>query len=285
VQEHLYANPPYSYYGLNFTPCKELTFRLGHLKTLVPEICAALDQPDKCFDFVVGRINRRNCMGNKDPEIAIRIKAGEKIGTTGGMPGQNMLDLTAYDRRSQPLVFAGKDRFYPDCAYTVCPLDYYGEPRKGEWKALLGNYNGSIRRTIKPICGIIQYDLAGTALGKWFISEDRSKGPEDPHLSLIYDNVDPNLAVFSIGISFVKNLPSAKYTFSPVKSGFVNRDLIDIQADGEIFSFEKLRGQAGNRILYLQLMDDTHLKVEARQVSGCGAGPWQFGEKAFVFLR
>lgn len=285
VQEHLYADPPYSDYDFTFSPCSEFKLRLGHVTTLSSKILAGLEEPDDCDEYIAGQTLRRYCWRNLDPQDAIRVEAGELLGTAGGRQGQNMLDVTAIDYRSAPLVFVG-DRFWEEYYHIVCPLDYYIEPLQSEWKALLGSYKGE-RRTIEPLCGQIDYDLAGTARGIWFINAERS--PEDPHLALVYDNVDPTLGVLSIGVSFGESLPSTKYLFEPRETGWINRRFEEIRVDGEIYCFEGFRdgreSKPAGRILLIQLIDGIHLRAEALPQEQCGLGPWSFSESALTFAR
>jgi len=286
-QEHLYADPPYVDFDIEFVICSEVRFRLGHMTTLSPVLLEALENPDSCEEYIAGERLRRGCWLDLSDQDAIFIEQGQLLGTTGGRLGQNMLDLWATDMRMEPLPFANVDRYWDEYLQTACPLDYFVEPLSSELRNLFGGHTGEVQRSIEPTCGQILYDMPGTAQGNWFFNAPSS--PEDPHLSLVYDNVDPNRGVFSIGNAFGDLLPSMKYLFEPADEGTVNRFFSSVTPDGLVYCYEDLStpidGLQQNLTILLSMEDENTLLVEARPAGSCGAGPWDISDAALIFNR
>ena len=126
------------------------------------------------------------------------MEAGEEIGTAGGTSNQVAFDLGMLDFREDPLQYANQKRWEGKSVNTVCPLDYFSSPAREEIFAKVGDNRQ--KRTIEPICGQIDQDIAGTAQGVWFTKDTpqnfESSHPEDPHLALVHDNVDYAQPVF-----------------------------------------------------------------------------------------
>jgi len=71
--------------------------------------------------------------------------------------------------------------------------------------------------------------VEGTKLGYTY--------PEDPHMALVHNNINPAQAVFSIGTSFT-GVETGGYSFTPSASGLVNPDFSRVTADGKVYCFE-----------------------------------------------
>jgi len=135
----------------------------------------------------------------------------------------------------------------------------------------LGGYED--RRLVEPICGRVDYDVAGTASGVWYQKSSSSTYPEDPHLALVYDNVDPSLAALSIGTFG----PTGLYYFLPQNTGLVNRRFEDMK-DSEIYCFDASTKSSSDS----SLSDDQYqfiLKLKKNKLSSeylgtntCGSG-------------
>src|SRR4029077_6280412 len=91
----------------------------------------------------------------------------------------------------------------------------------------LGRFDGGYFRTTPPLCGTIEAGVANTAKGYWY-HPGSPDNPEDPHLSLIDNNVYAPQQTISVGNS----LPSGGgmwYIFTPVSgAGAHNRVLREV---------------------------------------------------------
>lgn len=267
-------------YSITLQPCDELKLVFGHVTSLSSGLSEALTAPFQWDStYSTGGKTYRNFGKN----VSIAIIAGEEIGTTGGNPGQNALDIGAYDSRVT-LNFANSSRFAGrDTIHTACPINYYFGDLKTTLMNLFGDYDGDPKRTVEPICGTIEQDIAETAQGIWFVKGTTTLEGEDPHLALVHDNMDPTKAVFSVGNSMSPSgLSGGTYSFIPQNSGLINRDFDDIRADGNIYCFEPnyLTGA-----ILLQLQSPTTLRIEKQTSTSCAGGSYSFGTTYTDFER
>lgn len=283
ASEHLSENSPYTDYSIDISPCKEIKLRFGHVTTISQKLKNQIIPPYSTFNEYTtgGKVFK---MYSKT--LNISITAGEILGTAGGRRGQNALDIGVYDARVK-LSFANPSRWQQsDAKYAACPPDYFTPDAKIKMEAMLGNYYGNVLRTIPPICGEFAQDVHGTAQGVWFVKGTTNTYPEDPHLTLAHDNVDPKKGIFSLGTS-IKGIQTGAYQFDPQNSDFVNRDFKDVKADGKIYCYE-LGNQFSNirpPTVILQLTSNTTLRIETRDSENCGTGPWIFGQNYSDFER
>ncbi len=279
--EHLSESPPFTDYNIHLSSCKEVRIRFAHVSSLSEKLKTALTAPyNNCNEYTTGGNSYRYCSKNVD----IAVEAGEQIGTAGGRE-QSGLDVWAYDDRTSPLQYANPNRWYEDQKHIVCAIDYFTPEIKSAMQAKLGGWDGT-KRKIQPVCGEIEQDEAGTAQGVWFVEGTAQTYPEDPHLALVHDNIDPAKGVFSAGTS-ISGLPSGTYYFSPVGSGFVNRDFKDVIADGNFYCFEAAGGKPYTQhvAIILQLTTPATLRIEKQNSNACGSGPWAFGPNYADFER
>lgn len=265
-------------YQIHFTPCSAVSAYYLHIDTLDESLASEIGSFDNCNSYTTGGNSYRNC--STSPDLA--VTAGSVIGAVDGT-----FDFGLYDERMSALAFANPARWSGDSAsdypYTVCPLNYYTSALHETLESYLGGDTGNEtgRRTVEPLCGQIDQDSAGTAQGIWFVEGTTDTTPEDPHLALVHDNLDPAIAVISNGTS-LSGLASGAYEFTPGDLGLVNRDFADITVDGEIYCFE---GFLDETIVLLELTSDTTLRVEAQAASACGDGPWNFGSSFTNYER
>jgi len=223
-------------FNMDFVPCKEVSGYFIHLSSISDKLKEEFDEQQKmCSEYNTGGYNYKNC----EAGVEIKVKAGEQIGTAGGVKGQAALDLGMLDFRVSPLQYANQKRWQGKSV----PIDYFSSPAKEELFAKVGD--NSEKRTIEPICGSIDQDIAGTAQGVWFIKgtpeDPKSTHPEDTHLALVHDNVDYAQPVFSVGTSVQKSgLESGRYYYAPKETGFLNRDFGDL-VPGNVYCFDKIK--------------------------------------------
>lgn len=278
-----HATDGYTDYSITFYACKQLVNQYGHITSLSSKIASYLKPPYTNFsDYVTG--GKRYI--NYAKRTAIKVSAGEKLGTTGGRVGQNALDFNTYDLR-HTLSFAKPSRWtQSQVKNAACPLDYYSLAPKATLQAKLGY--GVEHRSVAPICGQVNQDVVNTAQGVWFKSGVANTYPEDPHMALVHDNVNPAIAVFSVGTSLSsKGLASGRYFYTPSNSGYVNRDFHHI-VPGASYCFEPTSREGSpiaSTIILLQMTNTTTLKIEKQTADDCGSRPWSFGSNYVTFVR
>ena len=85
-------------------------------------------------------------------------------------------------------------------------------------QALLGNGPGD-RRTQQPLCGKIDFDVAGTAQGDWVMSSMADDDMAQSYgLGLVKDNVDPSIYVVCIG-NLGSAIDASELPFAPSAAG------------------------------------------------------------------
>ena len=294
ASEHLSADPPYTDYKIHFSPCRQFQAYFIHVQLLSPDLLEQVGPFDeeRCSTYETGGRIYRSC---EAWGLSIEAEAGELLGTTGGREGQNALDLGAHDARVPPLAYANPSRPYTnptgfDPFHVVCPIDYFEPGAREELRARLGDGSGQFQRTIEPLCGEVEQDEPGTALGNWYVRGTTEQYPEDPHLALVHDAADPSVAVFSAGTSIPGLLPRA-YRFAPQATGHVNLDFDLVTVESGVVCYDSLRTTGMSpedslgQILLLQLSDEAALRVEKRDAASCGSGPWSLTSSAVEFER
>lgn len=274
-------------YTVEFSICQELYGQFGHVASIAPSLLAQAGPIDQgCQSYSPSPGTDVNTCETK--LLAIAVHAGDVIGTAGGDPPHSIaLDFSLWDTRVPALTFANPARFPAnndnfDAYHDVAASDYFTEPLKTQVAALLGSYDGSIHRTIPPLGGTIAVDIAGTAMGHWY-NPTQPVNPETPHLAIAPDNVNPNMIGFSVGLSLpVWGLGLQEFT--PMNSGFVNRNPGQVTPDGNIYCYES----PGNWIMLLKMPTLTTLQLEGRlgAASCAAAQPWTFNSGAsFTYSR
>lgn len=269
----------YTDYVLDFSPCAQITGLFDHVTSLSQAIQKQFDSGKTLQDYTYSTGGDKYHKTQK--KVAIALAAGAQIGTTGGRAGQNALDVQVEDTRTS-LTFANNNRWTFE-RHIVCPLDYYTGSIADTLMNLVGDYSGTIKRTASPRCGQYDQDVSGTPQGVWFKAGTTSTYPEDPHLALVHDNIDPNYGAISVGTTLA-GVSSSVYYFTPAHTGTVNRDFAEVK-DDQVYCYDvnMVKGQPGNTSFILQL-SGSKLKIQ-KNASPCGAGPWGFGGTASDFER
>ena len=109
---------------------------------------------------------------------------------------------------------------------------------KSQLESRLGNYDGSILRTVAPVCGEVSQDEIGTAQGIWVLKSADNLYPEDVNIALVHDHVEPGYGLMSIGTSLSGSIYGYKQKFIPQGSGFTNREFSDVTADGNTYCYD-----------------------------------------------
>lgn len=268
-------------YALTFAPCAEVSAEFGHVKTLTAALLSAIgafDQNCSSYSPTPGQTVTQCYSRN----VRVTAKAGDIIGTSAG------LDLSLFDSRITPLVFANPSRWVSTAShfdhFHVVPFsDYYAEPMKSAVAPLVGSFDGKVRRTALPIGGTIATDVAGTLQGTWF-NPTQPTYPESPHLTIAPDNVDPTKIDFSVGTSGGALGVNLYVVAAPTMSGFVNRHPSQVTPGSQIwcYDFNSFFGMA-----LVQLVDATTIKFEGRPGGHSCANdqPWALTSAAVTFIR
>ncbi|MCR4277871.1 MAG: hypothetical protein NUV85_02530 [Candidatus Berkelbacteria bacterium] len=287
----------YTDYFVYTSPCRDVEVDFYHLNTVNAKITAAFDATSKknCRTEQNGSVTNESCGAViKD----VKLEAGEELGIANPAKKKGILqffDMEMSDHRTPELVFANPDRWTGgfDFKHIVCPLDYFSPELKDLYYSQIADYNDpSLKRTIKPLCGEYDQDIAGTAQGAWFKKSINSKGGdsqnENSNLSLAHHNVLAQKGVIVVGVSTTETIEAGAYPFDPVPTGLVNRDFKDITADNQTYCFEPT-GLTGIyrypfRVL-LQMSSSTELKLEGQKDQDCSSKPWDLGDNAVTFIR
>jgi len=278
VLQHLSALPPYSDYSVHFALCTEYRASFAHLKTLSNDLLNAIAGQGQCEQRQVGGETFRECNYSLDFQIA----AGMPIGTGGGIPGTLGIDFGAIDHRQMPMQWANQTRVLknaPELPYIACPIDAFSSPLKDELEARFSNYDGTILRTVPPLCGTIAQDAPGTAQGIWFAEGITGFYPEDPNLALVHDNIEPNKGAFSMGPPV--NGASQLFYFDPTHSGLDNREFSEVTDDGSIYCY----GPISTGAMLVMLDTPTHMLVDFQDGLSCNGGPYTLTAGAAAFER
>jgi hypothetical protein len=261
--EHLSADPQFTDWDLTLAACDGLSFRFGHVATLAPAVEAALVPTGSCDEYSTGGQDYRQCRYT----AAVPLLAGAPLGTAGGNAGQYALDLGTHDTRKPPVGLVNAAA-YGDAAYARCVTDYAAADVQA---ALLAH----VERTVEPRCGSQAQDVAGTAQGNWRRAGEPTY-PEDPHLALVHDPVDPSRIAISIGTS----LGISPRVASPTTegTGSANRDPSEA-VPGTTWCWD-----LGGSRLVVELPTASTLTAEA-QTGACGDPPWTLGAGAVQFVR
>lgn len=263
----------------------EFVVIIGHMSALHKDIQAVVDLYGEVdCDTLISLDNMFiHCL----MWVNIPVSAGDTLGMAGGNPGQNGLDFGTYDK-TRKIEFA-TDRFdnylYP---YTVSPLDYFTENICDILIPICGFtlcHGEFTVRTVPPVGGTVDFDIPGTAQGIWF-KEGEPFSPVDPHMALVYHNVDPSVPIFSIGTG-IPGMAEGSYTFTIADSGYVDRTFDTVIPDGHMYRYNVWYHCSPTYymqcVVLMQMMDETHLKIEKQDIFE--GPPWQFTENAVMYDR
>ncbi|UCB59352.1 MAG: hypothetical protein JSV67_03415 [Thermoplasmatales archaeon] len=130
----------------------------------------------------------------KYASVNVEVSAGEIIGRYSGSVDYNIVDENVNLSFINPTSYMGE----PWKIHCPDPFDYFNDEIKNQMI-------GKCLRTEEPIGGKICYDIDGRLVGTWFEEGTNGYGGVDPnrywagHLSIVYDSIDPDAIIISIG--------------------------------------------------------------------------------------
>jgi hypothetical protein len=274
--------PNYTDYTITFYACQEFRVVLGHVKTVSASILSRAGAMNNCNTYSTGGSTFQACNAETD----IELQSGDIIGS---IALHSALDFGASDSRVT-LNYVSPQRRGPNQLHTVCAVDYYTAGPRATMQAKLGRFDGGFQRVNPPACGTIEQDVANRAKGYWY-HPGSPDNPEDPHLSLIDNNVYAPQQTISVGNS-LPNGGGLWYIFNPISgAGQHNREFSEVSADTNIYCYDTFLdpldqpiGIAGPKFI-LQMLTPTTLRFEKQGTGNCGGGPWTFTANAVTFQR
>lgn len=258
ASEHVSAG--FTDYSILFDLGDSVTMQLGHVSSLAETVfgdVSTLTGWDLVNEYSTGGETYRMWSKNYDTVI----EAGEIIGTAGGNANQYALDIGVYDWHrtngtpANSTVWQGSRQLR-----AFCPLDYY-EPGM-----VLDSLNALSERTYFPDdnypCGWVVQDVTNSAQGVWFKPGEPAPYPEDPHLALVWHNLQGDQQAFSIGNSLT-TVSSGIYVFEPLTSGRLNRRFDQVTSDGSIYGYTVGGVWGGNETtILIRLTDSVTMEIE-----------------------
>jgi len=268
-------------WAMDFSPCKDVKGQFGHVGSISDKIKNEIDKVDgKCNEYETGGHKFKSCSYNN---LKVKVAAGEKIGTAGS-ERSGMLDIWMSDYREPQVKRANASRWSPDRNYVSCFLDYLPTSQKNQYYNLLRGPNQGIR-TKEPRCGTTEVDIAGTTQGVWFYKPESLINQEDPHLALIFDNMETDKQVFSVGTSAGSaGLSSTVYRFTPKTSGNINRDFSQVTANGSVYCYDTINNNVENKSILLTMPTPEKLRIQ-KYPTTCGTGPWTMSDGFIEYER
>jgi hypothetical protein len=283
-------SPTHTDYQLYLSSCSSFYVYFDHITGLSQALQSLFVAPfDSCHGY--SGSSGQSCT----KIVRVLVQAGQYLGTAGGVQnGSTALDVGAVDFRVPPLAFAVPAHYRTDQAHAVCAIDYYTPSVADKLRSLLGSYDGSVRRTIPPVCGSVNQDVQGTAQGSWY--SQGSTFPVDNEsqtIALVHDNVNASRGVFSIGSSMTNlGFRGGPYYFSPRSTGLVNLDFQYVKP-GQAYCYEtSYNNRGGNSgpnaesVILVEVLNATTMRIEdVVSASSCGVGPWTFTANQTDFQR
>jgi hypothetical protein len=204
--------------------------------------------------------------------VSLSATAGETLGMANMSAGSGGMDMGVYLKN-----------------IGTNPLQYFDASSRAMLEAKLGSNDGKIKRTVEPVCGEFNYDIAGAAIGNW-IKTGFPRTPEDNNIALVKDNITPSIQVFSAG-NTLPGLSKGTYYFIPKQTGIINRNFAEVTADGntycytmDLLGFVNTGNSIPNSSIIIKLENSSTLSVEKRNCD-CTCTPYVFTANKVTYTR
>jgi hypothetical protein len=253
-------------YGIDFSPCKGLSFRISHVSALEGVLKDEIGPNGEKADCRTSQPTTQRKIITCGKNVDIKISVGELMGKVGSNHS------AAWDFWAWKADYKNPGVTSPDYRYdadSVCGLDYFAEPIKSQIYAL-------VRRVGSPKCGEIGQDKANTLQGSWFAQKDPEKARTDwnSHLTLGHTSENANKGVLAIA---GKITDPAMYTFSPKHNGTINLEPSETKA-GTVYCYQhdgnrrfSNGSMAGAGKTLLKLTDNRRMQAEHKSGTCTGS--------------
>lgn len=210
-------------------------------------------------------------LGNHS-NVNVEVNAGEIIGIYGGSVDYNIVDQDV----NLPFINPNSYEQEPWKIHCPDPFNYFN-------KSIKNQMINKCLRTEQPIGGKICYDIDGRLVGTWFENGTKGYGGIDPdrywagHLSIVYDSIDPDTIIISIGtfIDTARQFAVAGNSPNPanisVSKGLVIYELTDYEYYKNYTRWDRnsfmqglkvKNGEDIKGVILLQILEGRKLKVE-----------------------
>jgi hypothetical protein len=267
---------------------------LGHIGEPSDEMLSVLAEVEPTCDLVSSYNPEPGCTWRLDTFIPSGTPIFKNSGYTGAFDfGLSLFGLTSKELQKQPGYGYSITPWRVGSGRAVCPLEYFPEPLRSEYRKLLrDSMTGELLE-----CGPFNQDVPDTAMGFWLPSPSPETPPMDPSeafedewetIWLFQSNNDPSVHILSVGNNTF-GLNYGQYQIPTISEGVVNRRW-DAIKPGDVYCAEFTEAQNEGfelpieKILVMRLYGDgLALTMEAINGDKCGDGPWTFqgGEQTF----
>ena len=272
--------------------CDSHVVMLGHVDQPSDELVEVLRE------IGPASVESRNCSGTIDEVLESRmvgrcrwnfntfIPAGTPLILSSGYFagfdfGLQLVGLTAEELQKHPSYGYSMTPWRVGSGNAVCPLEYFPEPYRTDYLALLGAAQ----------CGPFNQDVPGTAMGHWFPTPSPDEVPIRPDLRevdefqtvwLFEDSADPTLHMLKVGDDSY-GLGYNQYGFTTRETGPVNRRWDEV-VPGGIYCAEVEADDTRAVVLVELTADGLSLKIEGLDRTECNDG-LSFGNQVRTFYR
>lgn len=251
---------------IKYAFCKDVYGVVDHVKGFSPEI-------KKIVDTYQCR-NSADKPGSNNCPITVleKVAAGTPLGIVGGKQGN--FNFGTWDLRvTHSFISPWRHGFLTK--HSTCPFQYFASPLKEELTAKLESSAGGN-------CGTVEYDIAGTLQGDWFIGDATPTRPSDWGKLLHFGTSNRAAKQSVISASGIFVTQPTKWVFTASEEGKINRKFSDV-TPGSIYCYDNdgthpdrnyEKGIITGKII-VELTSKTELQIE-HQVGLCRNTEWQF---------
>jgi len=252
-------------YATDYVVCPGVVIAVAGYNSLVPGLLNSLVNTNaSCKEAFKHNTYETQC----SYAVKYLMRAGEQIGWVRNEDFDDNIEIWAMDHNAEPRADVDFGWYgSPTFAWAFCFFDLYNGSLKEGYDAKFSRYDKHtdtfIPRTVEPVCGQIVQDVPGTVQGDWFYGPKENGQDYTNNLALVHDNLDPGIAVVSVGGIVSKD---GKMMFFPRHAGFINREFSEIMADGGTYCFQDEDRLSGGYLIpgkfIARLMDDHTLQIE-----------------------
>lgn len=274
----------YTEYSMTFQVCSGISINFDHLGSPSTKILAAIQaqyplNPMACNSGVNGTVQSSACQVS----VNVPLAAGDPVASSSGITPS--VDFGAWDTGGTAIPFLQPNRYLDESNHNICPVGLFTSDIQAKLTPLFGQLVGTtlVPRTAAPVCGSINFDVAGTASGNWWATQlapGSSGGDESSGVAFIADNVNPSVPVISMG-NGVPGIQPGRYLPSSSAPAFAS---IKFTGSPQVTCFSGMGGaQYTDQILLVALTAADQLKIEGQR--GTCSGQSAFTSAAVTMYR